>query len=120
MARQFTFDDRMKYCKSGSVILRRVSWQRRQQSMQRRYVRLIGDAVDTHRAEMALERGDDRFRRLVIHTRDFDAVPVERQHRLQCLNRLALLAAGEKPSAADRCRFGVMSDSGSLQLLPGK
>src|SRR5690606_37188297 len=63
-----------------------------EKTMKRLDGRTVGNAVDTLGPEMPLERFHDEFRRLVEQAFDFQAVPIDRQHRLQRLDRLATVA----------------------------
>src|SRR5690606_41152834 len=54
-----------------------------EKTMKRLDGRTVSNAVDTLGPEMPLERFHDEFRRLVEQAVDFQAVPIDRQHRLQ-------------------------------------
>jgi hypothetical protein len=69
---------------------------------------------------MALEGGDDRAHRRVEVAGDRLLVAVERQHRLQGLDRLAGVAHGEEAAIPHRRRRHPVPDAFARQPLPGK
>src|SRR4051794_21009565 len=120
MARQVTLSNPMKYYPLRSFILRRVSRQRREQPMQRLHSRLVRDAVDALRPEVALEGSNDGCGGGVERSGDVDTVTIQSQQRLQRLDRLALFAGRQEASAAHRNRLDIMPDAGRVQPGPRK
>ena len=82
--------------------------------------RNIGDAVDPGLAKMALEGGNRPLRPLANNACHFNSVAIERQHRLNRFDWLALIALLEKSSAADRGRRNPVADAPRMERFPGK
>ena len=86
--------------------------------MQRVDGRKIGNPVHALLAEMALKSLDVPFQLRGEFACNFRAVTIEREHRLQRLDRLADIALLEEPSTSDRRRFDPMTDACCSQSCP--
>src|SRR5690606_33991372 len=84
------------------------------------YSRLIANSIDPLRPEVTLKRLDDITCRLVVQTVDFHAISVEREHRLECFDRLARVAGCQKSPTTDRRWLDEMTDPVFRKYAPGK
>jgi hypothetical protein len=82
--------------------------------------RRIRFAVDALAAEMALKGGHHRSGLSVVDAGEFDAVAVEREHRLQRADRRPLLPRADERAADDRSGVGPMADAGARENVPGE
>ena len=80
----------------------------------------IRDTIHQSGAEMPLESSHGAFGFFAISACNFNAITINRQHRLQRFDRLAMIAALKKAAATDRSRLHPMADTVLRQDVPRK